>query len=175
MKRIIRLLIFAGIVVIAMSAFHYLTSPGRGDAAPRFEIPNLDGKTVAMDEFGGRPLAIYFFATWCGYCVRGFPSIIRLEGDFRDRGLAVVGISVDEKVSEGAVSRLRDSFDVSFPILLDQRGTVADAYGNSGVPETILVDKNGFIVDRFFGQIDWQTKEMTDIVEKMVSGGGEAK
>lgn len=168
MKRVISLVIFAGIVVIAMSAFHYLTRPGRGDAAPRFEIPNLDGKTVAMDEFSGRPLVVYFFATWCGYCVRGFPSIVELDRDFGGRGLAVVGISVDEKGSESEVRRLRNSFGARFPVLLDQRGKVADDYGNSGVPESILVNNDGFIVDRFFGQVNWQTKEMTDIVENLV-------
>ena len=73
----------AGIAILAMSALQYLTRPGRGDVAPLFSLSALDGKSISIEDFRGKPVLLHFWATWCGSCIKEMPSLSRLDKDFK--------------------------------------------------------------------------------------------
>ncbi|MFA5811436.1 MAG: TlpA disulfide reductase family protein [bacterium] len=165
MRRLWIFLLIAGIAIIAVSAFQYLTRPGRGDPAPAFALPSLDSKEIDIEGYRGRPVLLHFWASWCGLCQEEFPSLVRLAKDYEAQGLVVLAISEDEARSYPTVRAFTQTMNASFPILLDGKGAVADSYQSWAVPETIFIDSAGTISWRHSGPVNWDS----DPARKMVS------
>lgn len=150
-------IIIAGITVIVMSAIHYFQRPSKGDAAPAFTLTELSGKTVSLEEFRGKYVLLHFWATWCGTCRYELPAIEKLNRKFAGRGLAVISVLVDEKVFPD----IKNIFKITFPVFSDPEGAVADEYMVYGVPESFIIDREGIILARFNGSVDWDSPSRT--------------
>lgn len=160
MKRFWIVISIAGIAIVAVSAYQYLARPDRGDAAPAFTLPSIDGKPMSLGDLRGRPVLLHFWASWCGVCRQEFPSIERLHREVGGLGLTVVAVSEDDKKDEASLRSFLKSVPATFPVLLDADGEVADAYQSWGVPDTILIDGNGIIAWRRSGSIDWDSDDV---------------
>ena len=126
--------------------------------APAFAIRTLDGKWVRTSELRGRPIILDFWATWCAPCKSSMPHLSAIQSRYRDRGLVVVGLSMDD-VEPQAVRRFADRLGLTFRVALadDQ---VLDAYGPiRGLPTTIFINRRGEIVRRVVGFLDAETVE----------------
>ncbi len=165
MKRFFLFFLIAGIALAAMSAYQYWTRPGSGDVAPGFSLPTLEGETVALAAYAGRPVLLHFWASWCGPCVHEFPSLIRLQRDYGD--LAVLAIAEDGSDSSG-VARFAQRLRPPFPLLIDRDQAVADLYQSYGVPESILIDRQGRIAWRGSGAVDWQSPEALQHIDALI-------
>ncbi len=158
--------IAAGIALVAMSALQYLTRPDEGDLAPGFKLRSLDSEVVSLDGFRGRPVILHFWASWCGACRQEFPSLARLQSDFEEEGLAVLAISLDESREEAAAFAA-SVIKSGMVVLMDTDGTVADSYQSYAVPETFLIDRDGRIVWRRAGSVDWDSAEARARVKEL--------
>src|SRR5690606_25098061 len=67
-----------------------------GDSAPSFELADDSGSGARLEDYRGKSVLLNFWATWCAPCVQEVPSLNTLPNEFKDRGLVVLGISVDE-------------------------------------------------------------------------------
>lgn len=159
MKRVLIVVLIAGIALVAVSAFQFLMRPGKGDPAPLFALPTLSGQELGLDGFQGRPVLLIFWASWCPTCLEELPTLERLQQGMRGAGLVVLSISVDDERGLPGVSALAEAYKLTFPILLDQEGKVADAYQSYAVPDAVLIDAKGQIAWRAAGPIDWDAKE----------------
>lgn len=150
----------AGIAIIAMSAYQFMTRLSSGDIAPPIELSTLDGKKVSLTEFRGRPVIVHFFATWCGVCQQEFPMLNSFNEYAKKEGFVFMAISEDanKKDLETFLNFTKPSFDV----LVDANGKIADSYQSFGVPETFLIDKKGVVAWRRAGAIDWASKSVRD-------------
>jgi peroxiredoxin len=168
MKRLWILLTIAGIAIVAVSAFQYLTRPSTGDPAPLFSLPSAEGGDVALEGFRGRPTIVHFWASFCAPCREEFPPLGRLQRDFEDRGLVILAISEDGPPHQAARKAFLASMKPLFPVLFDDKGGVADAYESWSVPETFLIDRAGTIVWRHAGEIDWDAPKVRDMIEQLL-------
>ncbi|MBI4364599.1 MAG: TlpA family protein disulfide reductase [Candidatus Latescibacteria bacterium] len=129
-----------------------------GSPAPAFELPDLDGKTVRLADFKGKVALVNFWATWCPPCRAEVPDFVRLQSKYRDRGFAIVGLSLDA----GGATDVRpfvDEYNVNYTMLLANDKT-AEAYGGIvGIPTTFILDRNGTIVKKVIGMTDYATVE----------------
>jgi peroxiredoxin Q/BCP len=126
-----------------------------GDQAPDFTLPDADGKPVALADYRGRKVIVYF------YPAAGTPGCTKQACDFRDNlaslggaGLDVLGISPD---APAKLAKFRDAQELTFPLLSDPERTVLDAYGAYGektlygkkmqgvIRSTFVVDEDGKI------------------------------
>lgn len=122
---------------------------GPGAQMPRFSLTNLDGGTVRSSAFAGHPLVINFWASWCNPCRRDFP-ILRMAWRKRAAtGLRVVGILFKDIPSDA--KSFASSQHATWPMLRDDDGTTATAYGVRSVPTTLFVRADGTIAQRYFG------------------------
>ena len=117
-----------------------------GDALPAITLPNLEGQTIDLRSYAGRPLLINVWASWCGPCIKEMPELDRYARAQGEDGVQVLGLALD--TPEG-VRDFLTRVPVAYPILLDSPGP-ADAsvwLGNAkGVlPYTVLVDAGGKI------------------------------
>lgn len=170
MKRVLIVVLIAGIALVAVSAFQFLMRPGKGDPAPLFALPSLAGQEVALDGFRGRPVLLLFWASWCGTCREELPLVERLQQAMGDAGLTVLAVSVDDERGLPGVRALADALKLTFPILLDVQGTVADAYQSYAVPDAILIDGSGQIAWRKAGPVDWDAQRTREKLLSLMGG-----
>jgi peroxiredoxin len=109
-----------------------------------FSLANVGGQTVRLSDFRGQPVAVNFFATWCGPCKDELPQFQAAYQQHRDQGLQV--ILVDLKESPTDVGAFASKMGLTMPIVVDERGTVAaEKYRLTGLPTTVFVDADGVI------------------------------
>lgn len=109
-----------------------------GHAAPDFRLQNLAGRTVSLQqlEAGGRPVLLEFFNLNVRACRREVPVLDRLQARY-GRAVRVVGVDVEQDPLN--VAREARAYGIRYPVLLDQAGYVAKAYGLQGFPTAVLV------------------------------------
>ena len=123
--------------------------PGRPDASllPEFTLPTLDGQPVALNQFLGKvPVLLVFWATWCPECKAAIPEINALHGGPFSGKLQVLGL--DFRESREKVAAAVKARDIRYPVLLDEKGAVARAYGVIGIPTYVLIGRNGEVLYR---------------------------
>ncbi len=116
--------------------------------APDFTLESLTGEMVRLSEQRGTPVVVNFWATWCPPCVEEMPALQALA----DSGVKVFGINMREDAE--AVRDFVTDLGITYPILLDPDDATVLAYSVLGLPQTVVIDANGVIVDRRFGPID---------------------
>jgi peroxiredoxin len=134
-----------------------------GKEAPQFTLKNLSGEEISLASFRGKVILINFWATWCKPCKVEMPSLNELYNTFKDRGLVVLGISIDS--SEKPVEKFLKKIPLDFPILLDSEVEVPKEYKVFAYPSTFLIDKRGVLKEKFIGEIDWSEREIIERVE----------
>jgi peroxiredoxin len=116
--------------------------PRVGFAAPDFALIGLDGQSVSLSEWRGRPVLINFWATWCGPCEVEMPTIQAAYEAHQENGLMVLAIAVDDSAEN--VQRFFDEHDLTFQPLMDD-GNVSRVYQVFGLPTSFFVGSDGKI------------------------------
>jgi peroxiredoxin len=114
-----------------------------GHEAPSFSLSTLDSKKINLAMYAGEYVLINFWATWCAPCIEELPDLNKLHDHFKDRGLRVLTIAVDDDLE--TMNEIVDELNLTLPILLDTEGVVKTSYKVRAFPETFLVDREGKI------------------------------
>ncbi len=123
--------------------------PSVGNPAPDFQLSDLDGKTVSLSDFQGKPVLINFWASWCRPCWAEMPYIQQVYEEWSDRGLVVLTINWGDPSSK--IKEFMRDYELSFPVLLDTKRVVAEKYEVWSIPTTFFIDKNGIIQAKVIG------------------------
>jgi peroxiredoxin len=123
-------------------------TPGGGSDRPAdFTLPGLDGRPVALGRFlGKKPVLLVFWATWCPECKAAIPEINALTTGPLAEKLQIFGL--DYRESREKVALAVKSRGIRYPVLLDERGQAARAYGIVGIPTYVLIDRRGIVAYR---------------------------
>ena len=129
--------------------------------APDFVLLDASGKSVPLSTFKGNPLVLDLWATKCGGCIKEIPSFIEIHHAYRNRGLAVVGISMDILYEDlkgpaeawGLVNPFVRVQKVDYPILMGDDG-ITKRYSVNALPVTYLIDRRGRIAATYVGIVD---------------------
>jgi peroxiredoxin len=117
--------------------------------APEFELRDLNGSTVRLSQYKGeRPVLLYFWATWCPYCIAAKPKIAKLREEIGQSEMEILAINVGGGDSLEKVKRYQEAHPVSWPMLFDGEGVATKAYQIQGIPLFVLVDKEGTVAYR---------------------------
>lgn len=117
--------------------------------APEFWLPKFDGGTLALSDLRGRAVVLNFWASWCVPCKDEAPHLERAWQTYRDQGLVVVGVNVQDLDREAR--RFLAVTGATFPNVRDGDNSTYRAYGLTGVPETFFINRQGRIVRKFPG------------------------
>jgi peroxiredoxin len=129
-----------------------------GDTAPNFTFPGLDGKMVSLTDYRGKVVFLNIWATWCPPCRKEMPSMEKLYQQLKGEDFEILAVSVDT-AGATVVGPFMKKYKLSFPALLDTRGTVQNIYGTTGLPESFIVGRKGIIEKIVIGPTDWSTPE----------------
>jgi thiol-disulfide isomerase/thioredoxin len=121
---------------------------GRELFGPAFVLPTLSGDTVRLADYRGRVTLVNFWASWCDPCREEFPHMAELYRDFERKDFAIAAISDD--VDGGKMRDFVREFRPPFPIIVGG-GRMKGTYHYRGLPYSVLLDRDGRIIERIFG------------------------
>jgi peroxiredoxin len=151
-------LIAIGLICLEMASVLAQETSVARTQAPDWKLVDLNGKIVRFSDFRGRVLILDFWATWCAPCRVEIPHFVELQKHYGDRGLTVIGISLDEQEPE-VVKNFVKQLGVNYPIVIGSE-KVAEAYGGiNGLPTTFVIDRQGRIASEHIGYDDKATFE----------------
>jgi len=123
----------------------------RGDRAPEFALRSLDGESVRLSSYRGHIVILDFWASWCGPCRTSMPALHALWEGYRDRGVVLIGISLDRAESDARAYLRANKYDGMIALWdsVTASQAVARTYGVAGIPRTLVIDADGVV--RFAG------------------------
>jgi thiol-disulfide isomerase/thioredoxin len=136
--------------------------------APVCELKVLPGNTAySLQQLRGKVLYVDFWASWCGSCVKSFPYLNTLQQSFKDKGLQVIAINVDEKPEEA--QHFLAQHPTEFMVVADATQQCATQFAVEGMPSTYLIDKKGMIRYRHVGFRSGETKDVEQKLAQLLA------
>jgi thiol-disulfide isomerase/thioredoxin len=140
-----------------------------GAPAPSYSAKTMAGDSVSLASMQPKVVLMNVWATWCGPCRKEIPQLIALNATYRDRGLQVVGISVDADGSDDAIRKFVANAKMDYTIWKDPDDRVQTTFLMSGVPATFLVDKTGVLRWKTTGALEAGDTTLTAAIERALS------
>jgi cytochrome c biogenesis protein CcmG/thiol:disulfide interchange protein DsbE len=122
-----------------------------GSPAPEFSLQSVNGETVRLSDFHGQTVLIYFWATWVGPCKIMTPWLVDLQSKYSARGFRVLAVSLDDEATRVEIGEFADQNHMNYPVLIGN-DKMAESYGGvPAMPESVLINPDGKIVERIIG------------------------
>lgn len=159
-SRVALLLACALSVFLPTSRAEPSSPPATADAAlpvlgpaPAWKLAALDGSEIGSETLKGKVVVVDFWATWCGPCVHEIPGYVALQKKYAERGLVIVGLSVDRK-GKAAVEPFAKRHGINYPLAI-ATPEVISAFGElEAIPTTYLIDREGRIRHKKTGSME---------------------
>ncbi len=126
--------------------------------APDWHLTSLDGKAIKLSDFKGKVVVLNFWATWCPPCRREVPDFVALQKQYADKGLVIIGVSLDEG-GAAVVKPFVKKMGINYPVVMGDQKTIAAYGGVQVVPTTFIIDKTGKVAAQHEGGADRATFE----------------
>ena len=128
------------------------------EQAPDFTLLDIDGSERTLSDFSGKVVILDFWATWCPPCRAEIPHFIELYDTHKDKGLEVIGVSLDRN-AERVIGAFAEENRINYTLLVGDND-VTDLYGGiMSIPTTFVIDRDGRITERFVGYRDKEVFE----------------
>ena len=161
----VRRVSFITILLVSLSGCYSGARPPRiGTQAPDFTAQDSDRKVILSD-LRGKVVVLNFWATWCPPCVEEMPSLIQMSQKLNDKGVLVLGVSID--VDADAYHKFLTEHKVTFLTVRDADHKVPDLYGTFKWPESYVIGRDGIVRRKFIGPVDWTSPEVVDFLTKL--------
>lgn len=122
-----------------------------------FTVKDMNGASVKLSDYSGKVLLVNFWGTWCAPCRLEIPGFIELQAQYRDKGLVILGIAVEDTPED--VRAYSAETKMNYPLVMNQ-DDVEEAYGPiPGLPMTYFVARDGSICKRHFGPLSKEDAE----------------
>jgi peroxiredoxin len=139
------------LMVLAGGCKESKTEPAnKTKSAPNFTLTDLDGKNISLADFKGKVVILDFWATWCPPCIKEIPDFVELYEQYKDKGFAMIGISLDQAGID-VVKEFAQRYKINYSIAMND-GNVHKAYGEiTSIPTTFVIDSKGNIRKEYIG------------------------
>lgn len=117
-----------------------------GKMAPDFEIKSLDGELVKLSSLRGQYVLIDFWASWCGPCRKEIPNLMKVYNEFKDKGLKLIGVSIDDDEAKWKKAVLEEK--LNYLQLRDSEKQTMKLYNYNGIPFIVLISPEGVILEK---------------------------
>jgi peroxiredoxin len=135
----------------AASSAGTVAAPQQGFLAPDFELPTTDGETIRLSDLRGQAVLVNLWATWCPPCRAEMPAIETVYNEYKDDGFIVLAVDMTYQDELSAVPSFVNEHGLTFPILLDETGAVAQAYQLRSLPSSFFINREGIIHEVVIG------------------------
>ena len=158
-RRIIySLILLLGLAWIFISADRSGTStagqipaPQQGFLAPDFELKTPTGESVKLSDLRGQAVLVNLWATWCPPCRAEMQTIETIYNEYKDQGFVVLAVNMTYQDNQFDIMPFVTEQGLTFPILLDETGDMANAYQLKSLPSTFFIGRDGIIHEVVIG------------------------
>ncbi|MGH7997487.1 MAG: TlpA family protein disulfide reductase [Opitutaceae bacterium] len=147
-------------VSVACAAEGAMSAPDR-TPAPAWALPDLQGTSVTSNQFKGKVVVLDFWATWCPPCRAEIPGLESLYRQYADKGLVIVGISLDQD-GPAKVKAFVKQHGLTYPIVMGNEQVSSNYGGIDAIPTTFVINRKGAIAAMHVGYTD------RDVFEKEI-------
>jgi thiol-disulfide isomerase/thioredoxin len=155
--------------VPAASGRFSFAPPATSRPLPELHFADAGGRKLTLVDFHGRLVLLNLWATWCVPCRKEMPALERLQARLGGPGFEVVALSIDRR-GLSAVQPFYSELGLKvLRIYVDQSGAAAGELGASGLPTTLLIDRNGRELGRVVGSVAWDTPAVEAMVRKYLA------
>lgn len=135
----------------------------KGKSAINFKLESIDGGQVELSKLYGKgPILISFWATWCKPCIEEMTELNKIYEELKDKGFNLLAVSTDNEKTIAKVKPFVKSRGYNFTVLLDKNSEVARKYYAQQIPYSVLLDKDGKIVQSHLGYMKGDEKKLRD-------------
>ena len=120
-----------------------------GKPAPDFELELLGGSKFRLAGNKGKVVVLDFWATWCGPCLQAMPQVEKVAGEFRDRGVQLIAVNLQEEPRQ--IKAMLERHKLNPTVALDIDGAVAEKYAANAIPQTVVIKGDGTVARLFVG------------------------
>jgi peroxiredoxin len=160
------MVVLSGVMIVRLVPYFRQYNVEAGDRAPLFNLTSDNGTGLRLEDFRGKYVLLNFWATYCVPCVEELPSLNSIHDEMKDKGLVVLGVSVDS--DQEAYQRFLTAHSVTFPTARDPEWTAAIRYGTSRIPETYLIDREGTVIRKYVGAENWRRPEILNYLHSLL-------
>lgn len=143
-----------------------LIRPSRQKLAEDFTLPLVGGTKFRLADQRGKVVLVNFWATWCPPCREEMPAMERLWLHHKDQGFVLVAVSLD--ADSAVVQPFLDQYKLTFPVALDPKMNLANAYGVRALPSSFIMDTQGYLVALALGPRAWDGDASHSLVEGLL-------
>ncbi len=164
-----RILIYTAVLIMSagiLGCFSFSGSATKvGIPAPNFTLNEINtGKPIVLSSYKGDVVVLDFWATWCPPCRAEIPHWVSLYNRYKKRGLAIIGVSVDDSTTP--VRPFLDEYHVDYPVVMGSNKVVDEYGGINGIPTTFIINQKGDIVKQVVGYRS--SKTFDKIIKKLL-------
>lgn len=120
-------------------------------------LTGLDGKILKIGDLKGKVVVLDLWASWCGPCRKQVPELVKLDQSYRGRGLAVLGLTIEEKTEQKKVEAFMKEFGIDYTIAYSNRWVQEaffkgseDETGQAPIPQVFVISRDGRVVEHVF-------------------------
>jgi peroxiredoxin len=136
-----------------------------GTLAPDFTLTDLNGQSVTLSDYRGKPVMLNFWATWCPYCRRQIPYLLEASEETAKEGLEFFTVSRED---EASIKEFMQQEGYAFTVAVDPDSAVWESYHIGGIPHTFFIDSDGIIRSAHKGAFK-DTSQVLDELQKILA------
>jgi len=140
-----------------------------GLPVPAYRAVSISGDSVSLAAQQGKVVLLNIWATWCHPCRDEIPELRELHAKYKDRGLELVGVSVDADGAEDNIREFMKEFEMTYPVWLDPAERISTQFLTVGVPTTFLIDRKGLLRWRKTGPVAPNDTALTNAIERALA------
>lgn len=136
-----------------------------GSKVADFTLTDTTGKAWSLSALKGKVVVLNFWASWCDTCKEEKPLLQKLADSMQGKDIVFLTVLYRDDPKDAEAYMKKSALNL--PILIDT-ARLASSFGLTGVPETVIIDKNGILVDKFIGPRDWLSSEAKNFLNKLI-------
>ncbi len=177
MNKIASLLVAAFLCFVTPSIVHALfgsgDKPQPGTSATSFIAPLLEGGDLDLGQhLGNDVILLDFWSIYCVACMEEMPKVVEIYERYKENGFVVVGVNLDSFGTKRVVRFVKGlEYTIPFPLVIDKRREVAGDYAVSVLPTTILIDRQGKVLDYHVGYAPGDEAKLEEKVKQALGEG----
>ncbi len=130
------------VLLVLLASLPSLSFGQTGQKAPPLALKDLQGRNLRLSNYKGKVVLINFWATWCPPCRAEMPDLIKMQREYRSRGLQVIGVTYPPQTA-GEVRRFIRKLRVNYPVALGTKETKTLFDQSETLPVTVIIDREG--------------------------------